>query len=226
MHYYKKNIGDYHKKAGRLTMLQHGAYTLLMDAIYDREQFPTKAEAIDWAWASSREEVEAVEFVLKKFFTQGGGIYKQKRVQEELNAFHTRSEINTRIAIERETKRLDKLANRTRSAHESPPNHKPLTTNHKPKDQKTRVRFTPPTLEEVEKFNKEKPLGIDAVSFVSFYQSKNWMVGKNKMKDWKAAAVGWATRDKLNGKAKPAASDHRQWDASGNQTHDNQGNRL
>jgi len=29
MHYFKRNIGDYHKKAGRLSMLEHGAYTLL-----------------------------------------------------------------------------------------------------------------------------------------------------------------------------------------------------
>jgi len=59
MHYYKKNIGDYHKKAGRLTMLQHGAYTLLMDACYDREKFPNRDEALDWLWASSKEEIEA-----------------------------------------------------------------------------------------------------------------------------------------------------------------------
>ena len=37
MHYYKRNIGDYHKKAGRLSMIEHGAYTLLIDACYDRE---------------------------------------------------------------------------------------------------------------------------------------------------------------------------------------------
>ena len=41
MHYFKRNIGDYHKKAGRLSMLEHGAYTLLIDSCYDRERFPT-----------------------------------------------------------------------------------------------------------------------------------------------------------------------------------------
>jgi len=54
MHYFKRNIGDYHKKAGRLSMLEHGAYTLLMDACYDRERFPTMDEAIDWCWAGRR----------------------------------------------------------------------------------------------------------------------------------------------------------------------------
>lgn len=40
LHYYKRNIGDYEKKAGRPSMLEHGACTLLIDACYDREQFP------------------------------------------------------------------------------------------------------------------------------------------------------------------------------------------
>ena len=89
MHYYKRNLGDYAKKAGRLTMLQHGAYNLLIDACYDREEFPTFDEAIDWVWASTNEEVESVKFVLAKFFTiDSGGIYIQKRVQEEIEEFH------------------------------------------------------------------------------------------------------------------------------------------
>jgi len=64
------------------------------------------------------------------------------------------------------------------------------------KKKKTRARFTPPTVSQVKKFTAEKNLRLDAVPFVNFYQSKNWMVGKNKMKDWKAAAIGWASRDK------------------------------
>lgn len=88
MHYFKRNIGDYHKKAGRLSMLEHGAYTLLLDACYDRERFPTRAEAIDWCWARSVDEVSAVEFVLSKFFTLDGEQYIQARIQEEIAAYH------------------------------------------------------------------------------------------------------------------------------------------
>lgn len=85
MHYYKRHLGDYAKKAGRLSMLQHGAYNLLIDACYDREQFPTTDEAIDWVWASTEAEVEAVHFVLRKFFTQNNnGQWVQKRIQNEV----------------------------------------------------------------------------------------------------------------------------------------------
>ena len=37
--------------------------------------------------------------------------------------------------------------------------------------------------------------------FVSFYESKGWMVGRNKMKSWKAAAAGWLARDRQNTEA-------------------------
>lgn len=132
MHYYKRNLGDYAKKAGRLSMLQHGSYTLLMDACYDREQFPTMEEAIEWTWASTTEEIEAVRFVLRKFFILENGVYVQKRIQEELAEYHLKAETNKRIAIERETKRKNKITDRAPVVNEPPPNHKPLTINQEP----------------------------------------------------------------------------------------------
>ena len=58
------------------------------------------------------------------------------------------------------------------------------------------ARFTPPTPTDVERYATEKGLTIDADKFCDFYESKGWMVGKNKMKDWKAAVRGWCSRDK------------------------------
>ena len=138
MHYYKKNIGDYAKKAGRLTMLQHGAYTLLLDSCYDRERFPTLQEAIEWAWASTEAEVEAVKFVLSRFFTlDKDGCHVQDRILQELLEYHAKSDTNKRIAIERETKRKEKRTNREQYVNEPPPNQEPITNNHKPKNTKT-----------------------------------------------------------------------------------------
>lgn len=139
MHYYKRNLGDYAKKAGRLSMLQHGAYTLLIDACYDREQFPTMAEAIDWTWASSSAEVEAVEFVLSKFFALEDGRYVQSRIKEEIDDYRAKSATNARIAQDRETKRAEKRTDRvrvvdvaTRVDNEAPPNQEPITINQTP----------------------------------------------------------------------------------------------
>lgn len=132
MHYYKRNIGDYAKKAGRLTMLQHGAYTLLLDACYDREQFPTLDEAINWTWASTKEEREAVEFVLTRFFDMEDGRYVQSRIREELENYRENSATNKRIAQEREAKRKEMSTKRAQAVNEPTPNQEPLTNNHKP----------------------------------------------------------------------------------------------
>lgn len=136
MHYFKLNIGDYHKKAGRLTMVEHGAYTLLLHACYDRERFPTEDEALDWCWARTQEEIAAVKFVLSKFFVLTDGRYVQTRIQEEIDAFHQKAETNRAIAIEREARRR---TNRGRSVsetqgdeHEPPPNQEPRTNNQEP----------------------------------------------------------------------------------------------
>lgn len=51
--------------------------------------------------------------------------------------------------------------------------------------------FIPPTVEEVGEYCRSRNNGIDAQSFVDFYTCKGWMVGKNKMKDWKAAVRTW-----------------------------------
>ena len=64
------------------------------------------------------------------------------------------------------------------------------------KDKKKGVkRFTPPSLDEVKGYILEKQYDIDGQYFIDFYQSKGWMIGKNKMKDWKATIRGWNTRN-------------------------------
>lgn len=49
------------------------------------------------------------------------------------------------------------------------------------------ARFTPPTLEEVTAYVRERGSAVDPQGFIDFYASKGWMVGKTPMKDWKAA---------------------------------------
>ena len=56
-------------------------------------------------------------------------------------------------------------------------------------------RFIPPTLEEVTAYCKERNNGIDPVAWWNFYNSKNWMVGKNKMTTWKSAVVTWERKN-------------------------------
>lgn len=62
------------------------------------------------------------------------------------------------------------------------------------KDREERGRFTPPTLSEVQSYIEEKGYHIDAEAFINFYESKGWMIGKNKMKSWKGAIGTWESR--------------------------------
>ncbi len=56
--------------------------------------------------------------------------------------------------------------------------------------------FRPPTVEEVKEYCYQRGNNVDPVRFVNFYASKGWYVGKNKMKDWKAAVITWEQSDK------------------------------
>lgn len=59
-----------------------------------------------------------------------------------------------------------------------------------------RKRFTPPTLEEVEKYCLERKNGINPAKFMSYYESNGWRVGgKSPMRDWKAAVRSWELRE-------------------------------
>ena len=59
------------------------------------------------------------------------------------------------------------------------------------KDKPTAKRFTPPSLEEVKAYCIERHNSVDAERFIDYYTSNGWMVGKNKMKDWKSAVRTW-----------------------------------
>ena len=55
-------------------------------------------------------------------------------------------------------------------------------------------KFTKPTINEIQEYCTERNNSVNAESFFNFYESKDWYVGKNKMKDWKAAIRTWEQR--------------------------------
>lgn len=76
-----------------------------------------------------------------------------------------------------------------------------------PKPHEKSRKFVPPTVEEVAQYVAERGSNVDPQGFVDFYASKGWKVGRNDMKDWKAAcrnAENWE-RWKTNPMAKKAS---------------------
>ena len=62
-------------------------------------------------------------------------------------------------------------------------------------DSNKKAFFKKPTFDEVNNYCLERNNNIDAEAFIDFYESKNFMIGKNKMKDWKAAVRTWEHRE-------------------------------
>mgnify|MGYP003137679284 FL=1 len=56
-------------------------------------------------------------------------------------------------------------------------------------------RFKKPTLDQINDYCIERKNNVDAEAFIAFYESKGWMIGSNKMKNWKQAIITWEKRE-------------------------------
>jgi hypothetical protein len=60
----------------------------------------------------------------------------------------------------------------------------------------TQKRFKKPTIDEIKEYCRERGNGVDPVKFFNHYEAKGWYIGKNKMKNWKAAVITWEQKKK------------------------------
>lgn len=82
----------------------------------------------------------------------------------------------------------NKLGNDVTSNHKN--HHEPSVT--------IRERFKKPDLADVQTYCHERGNSVDPSAFMNFYESNGWKVGKNQMKDWRAAVRTWESRN-MNG---------------------------
>jgi len=94
VNYYKRHLGDYAKDAGHLCMLEHGAYTLLLDRLYATEKAVPEVDVYRITRATSKIEREAVDAILREFFFKDGDGWMNARVQEELDRAAERADVN------------------------------------------------------------------------------------------------------------------------------------
>ena len=57
-------------------------------------------------------------------------------------------------------------------------------------------RFEPPTVEQIAEYCAERGNAVNPQAFFDFYESKGWLIGSNRMKDWKAAVRTWEQKQK------------------------------
>jgi hypothetical protein len=168
-----------------LLMANHEARNVLFDGRFipvDRGSFITsEVKLMDkWGWSKSKvrlflSQLEIQQMIVKKTDTKKTSI----------------SICNYCVYQDSET--TEKPLKDRRKTTEEP--LKDTNKNEKnDKNEKNNI-FTPPTLEEVKAYCKERNNKIDAERWYDFYSSKGWMIGKNKMKDWKAAVRTWEKSD-------------------------------
>lgn len=133
----------------------------------------------------------------------------KQNLKRDLKKWQSKSLKNSEIAKERWSKRTDANAyERIKSdANHADKDTVTVTVTDtvtdivKDKDIKRSNKFIIPTLQEVQNYCLERKNKIDPESFIDHYQAKGWIVGKSKMKDWKACVRTWEKYD-FN-KAKP-----------------------
>lgn len=85
-------------------------------------------------------------------------------------------------------------SNRPLTEHQQSTNNKQECKNDK--NVRNKNNTIPPTLAEVTEYCRSRHNNVDPQTFMDFYESKGWMVGKNKMKDWKACIRTWERSDR------------------------------
>ena len=96
MHYYQHNIGDYRRDTIHLSLLEHGVYRQLLDMYYLSESpIPRETQqVIRRLSARTEEEKNAVEIVLKEFFTETEAGFRHKRCDVEIEEYRHKAEVS------------------------------------------------------------------------------------------------------------------------------------
>jgi len=92
MNYYERHLGDYAKDTAHLSVMEHGAYNLLLDRYYATEAGIPASQAHRVARARSKEEKEAVDVVLEEFFQLSDSIWINNRAETEIAKYRRKSE--------------------------------------------------------------------------------------------------------------------------------------
>ncbi len=208
MHYYQFNIGDYSRRTSRLSLLEDLAYRRLLDLCYLSEQ-PLNGCSTDVARDVGMAECQPeVDYVLRKFFTEFDGGWVNDRASEEIEFYQSKKKMASKAGKASGKARKLKASEQTfndRSTNVQPTiNQQPITNNHKPltinKEPVKKKGFIKPSISELitEFSNRVTDPSQQAETFLNYYESNGWKVGKNAMKSWKHAVTNWITRGKGN----------------------------
>ena len=204
MKYFEFWVGDYVKATSDLSLAEHGAYLNLMLFYYGKESIggplPADFKSLYRVCAAiTRQEQESVRKISERFFPVSEDGLRHNQKCDEVLAW-----ANERIDKARENANKKWDAKRNASSIESSNASSiessnassipiPQSSNPKGKERETRAQ----NLDQVLVLFRERGYPeAEAPKFWNYYEANGWRVGRNPMKDWKAAAAGWVSRSK------------------------------
>lgn len=219
MNYYRRYLGDYMRDTMHLSIVEHGAYTLLLDAYYASEKpLPVEYDALYRVCrAMSGQEKEAVKLVADRFFPVKDGARHNPRANREIAVAQSTIEKQRKSGVDSAAKRWGTDTVNDESTDRSsiqPPttNHHPSTTTpQKRAEARSRGSRLPPEWQPSEILKawaeKERP-DLDLRVVVEMFKN-HWAAkpGKDGCKlDWEATFRNWVLKEKPG--TRRAAIDH------------------
>lgn len=174
------------------------SYRKKLEKLSDQEVGRLVRSLLEYGETGETEELTGRESIAFDFIADD--INRAKATYEERCAKNQRN-IEKRYARQDDTTVYDGIRTNTTvyETYQTKPKDKPKDkTNTLPPNGVSDARakrFTPPTLDDVSAYVRERGSNVDPQRFLDFYASKGWMVGKNPMKDWKAAVRTWEKRN-------------------------------
>jgi uncharacterized protein YdaU (DUF1376 family) len=198
MHYYKFNIADYRKDTGHLSTIEHGIYRQLIDWYYlDEQPIPEETQVVIRRLRLGSDEVNFLRNVLNDFFVLGKTGYTHKRIEVEIKDYQEQVEKNKNNGkLGGRPKKTQVVISGLPDESQNNPNHKPLTTNHKPIEKNKRGSRLPPDLifpdEWFDFLVKERPELNAQQTFAKFMDYWIAQAGQKGVKlDWFATWRNW-----------------------------------
>jgi uncharacterized protein YdaU (DUF1376 family) len=207
LHYYHFNIADYRKDTQHLSPIEHYIYRELMDWYYlDESPIPKITQVVSRRLRLVSENNQTLLDVLQEFFTETENGWVHARIEREITAYQSRAEAarvngskGGRPVKPRKTQPVN-LANPEKPKAKLTSNQEPVTN--------ITTTTTRPSVSDVAAYVETREIKINPQSFVDYYSANGWKVGRNSMKDWKAAVRTWEKNQHGNIRGTTGQSGH------------------
>ena len=168
---YLKIFTDFAEELNDLSDAECGRLFRAMLEYAESETVPELKGNERFKWTTARKQIDNQR---KSYFNKVAGAEKARNFVSDIRANQTDCVCSSLISEQEKEKDKDKEQDKE-----------------KKKKCIALPRFTPPSVADVEAYCLERGNSVDPERFVDFYTSKGWKVGKEPMKDWKAAVRTW-----------------------------------